>query len=200
MANTDVKVRGLSELQQFLDQLPAKLEASVLRSALKAGADCIKEEVQSRVPVDTGRLRDSIRVSVRSRRGVVTATVSVGGRDTRKRTVVNASGKIKVKYDNAWYAHLIEFTGAKPHQIKAKFAKALQLRANKRASSGFARRWVRGEMLVEGVRHPGFHPRPFVRPAIDAKAQAAAQIVGEAIKKRLATKHGLDTSAVEIGS
>ena len=38
-----------------------------------------------------------------------------------------------------------------------------------------------------------------MRPAIDSQAQNAILAAGEYIKKRLSTKHGLDTAEIEIG-
>lgn len=192
----DVKVKGLSDLNKLLQQLPVNVEKNVLRGALRDAAKTIEAEVKARVPVDTGRLRDSVRVSVRVRRGRVTASVYAGGQDTRKRIVNNASGRVKVKYDNAYYARFVEF-GTAAHYIKAVTAKALILRSNKRASSGFARRWT--SWVVEGVQHPGAKPRPFMRPALDAKAQEAVVSAAKYIRNRLANKNGLtQASEVEI--
>jgi len=51
--------------------------------------------------------------------------------------------------------------------------------------------------MGDGV-HPGVMPKPFMRPALDAQSGAAVLAVGEYIKKRLATKNGLDTSEINI--
>ncbi|MBK7493597.1 MAG: hypothetical protein IPI17_17935 [Nitrosomonas sp.] len=48
------------------------------------------------------------------------------------------------------------------------------------------------------ISHPGVSPRPFMRPALDANAEAAIVGAGEYIKKRLAKKNGLDTAGIEI--
>jgi hypothetical protein len=48
------------------------------------------------------------------------------------------------------------------------------------------------------VQHPGFQPKPFLRPALDAKAAEATVAAGNYIKYRLATKNGLDTSDVSV--
>lgn len=77
---TQVQVKGLKELDKFLQQLPAKVEKNILRSALRAGANVVKEEAKARVPVDSGLLRDGLKVSTRSRRGKVTATVKTTGK------------------------------------------------------------------------------------------------------------------------
>ncbi|RYF64041.1 MAG: HK97 gp10 family phage protein, partial [Comamonadaceae bacterium] len=93
----DVKVKGLAELNQFLSQLPAKVEANVLRGALRAGANVVADEVKTQAPVATGELRDSFKVRTSSRKGVAMATV---------RTKV-------------FYARFIEF-GVAAHKIVGK--------------------------------------------------------------------------------
>lgn len=194
---SEFKVKGLSQLNDVLQQLPENLEKGLMRQALRAGAQEIAAEAKRRVPVNTGRLRDSIRVTVSAKRGKVTAAIRAGGRDTRKRVVRNASGRIKVAYDNAFYAIWVEF-GTSAHAIGAKFAKALVLRANRRATAGSAKRWMRGELVIEGVHHPGARPRPFMRPALDVKAQAAVIAAANLMKERLSSKHGLSTSHIEV--
>lgn len=98
-------VTGLKELQAFLDQLPAKIEANIMRSALRAGANVVLAEVKINVPEKTGVLKAGLKVGTRSRRGVVTATVKAGGK-------------------HGHLAKWIEF-GAAAHFIKPKTAKSL---------------------------------------------------------------------------
>lgn len=165
---TDIKVKGLAELQTFLDQLPVKMEANVLRGALRAGAKPILEAAKAAAPVGepsetnrnryklyAGALRDSVRISGRidKRNGKVTASVKAGGK--------TKSGA------DVFYSHMVEF-GTKPH------------------------------VIGDGT-HPGVQAKPFMRPALDAQSGAAVVAVGEYIKKRLATKNGLDTADIEIG-
>lgn len=167
----DIYVKGFSDLQKFLDTLVPRVEANIIRGALRAGAKPILEAARQNAPVGptnfenitlyggyTGALRDSIRISGRidSRNGKVTASVKAGG--------------ITKRGADVFYAHMVEF-GTRPHAL-----------------SGFKRE----------KNHPGTNPRPFMRPALDAQAGAAVAAAGEYIKKRLATKHGLDTSEINI--
>ena len=101
----EANVKGLAELQAFLDQLPAKMEANIMRGALRQGANVVKAEAQANVPVKTGTLKAGLKVSTRNRRGVVTAKVK-------------ATGK------HAFLARWIEF-GTAAHFIKPKTAKSL---------------------------------------------------------------------------
>ena len=133
-------ITGGAELQAFLDQLPAKLEANVMRSALRQGANVIRDDAKANVAVSSGDLRDSIKVSTRSKRGVVSATIRAGNR-------------------KAWYAHIVEFTGAAAHKISARGKGML-------AFGGF---------FGKSVHHPGMKAKPFMRPALDGRSSAAIQ-------------------------
>ena len=57
---SDVKVKGLAELQAALDGLPAKIEANIMRGALRAGANVIRAEAKGTVARHSGALADMI--------------------------------------------------------------------------------------------------------------------------------------------
>lgn len=101
----DQSIFGGRELSDFLQQLPAKVERNIMRAALRAGANEFKEEAKLRVPVDEGDLKASIRVTTRTKRGTVYASLKVGGK-------------------RAPHAHLVEF-GTAAHKITAKRQSAL---------------------------------------------------------------------------
>jgi HK97 gp10 family phage protein len=94
-----VHVKGLSDLQKLLDTLPAKMEANVMRGALRAGAKVVLAEAKQNVPVDQGILRDGLKISTGTKKGVVKAS-------------------IKAKGKHGYLAHWMEY-GTKPHKIKA---------------------------------------------------------------------------------
>jgi HK97 gp10 family phage protein len=63
------KVLGLSELKQVLERLPQNVQRKVLSGAVRRGANSIRKDVLTRVPVGKeephpkyGRLKDNIRV------------------------------------------------------------------------------------------------------------------------------------------
>lgn len=155
---SEIRVKGLSELQKFLDQLPAKLEANVMRSALRAGAKVIQAEAKANVPVQSGELRKSIKVGTRLRKGKATASIRT----------------------KLFYARFVEF-GTRAHAI-----------------SGDGGPLAFAGIYVRTVNHPGAKPHPFMRPALDSQAQNAVVATAEHIKKRLKTKHSLDTADIEI--
>lgn len=163
----DLKIKGGKELQQFLDQLPAKIERNILRSALRQGANEIKEEAKRQLAsngsIKTGVLADGLKVSTNAKNGKIKASLKARGK-------------------HAYIANWLEFTGAAPHIITPKKKKALKI----------------DQLEVRSAEHPGFRPKPFMRPALEGKSAAAIQAVGEAVKKRL-TKQGIDASDTEFG-
>lgn len=120
-------IQGLAELQKVLDELPRKLEVNVLRGGMRAGARVIAEQARANAPVDTGKLRASMRVSSKkTRNGGVAGVAKMGGR-------------------GAWYAPMVEF-GARPHDIPVGDGEAQKIWAHPGApKSGFLRRALDSE-------------------------------------------------------
>lgn len=103
----DQNITGGRELDASLQTLAPKVEKNILRSALRAGGNVFLKEVRINIPVDEGDLYRSAKVSTRSKKGLVTASVKVGGK-------------------KAPHAHLVEFE-TKPHKITPKNAQALAI-------------------------------------------------------------------------
>ena len=113
---TEIHIAGLEGLQALLDELPAKIEKNIVRGGLRAAAKVVEAEAKQLCPVGegdlpkgrtSGALRDSIHVSMRSRRGRVQVTIKAGG-------------------DKARYAAMVEH-GTARHWIKPKNRKSLFL-------------------------------------------------------------------------
>lgn len=62
MAEITMQVQGLRELEQKLHSLGPQLAKNALRSSVNAAAQVVKKEAQTRVPVDTGRLKRALYV------------------------------------------------------------------------------------------------------------------------------------------
>jgi HK97 gp10 family phage protein len=147
---SEIEIKGLAGLQALLDELPARIEGKVVRGGLRKAARVVEAEAKRLCPVGkTGDLRDSIRVSLRSKHGRISATVKAG----------NAK---------AFYAHMVEF-GTARHWIKPKNRKSL---------------FVAG-LLREAVDHPGAKKAPFMRPAIDGKANEAIETLANYLRERI---------------
>ena len=57
---TDINIKGMAELKRALEQLPAKLEANVMRGAMRAGAKVIADAAKDNVHTVSGALAASI--------------------------------------------------------------------------------------------------------------------------------------------
>lgn len=102
----EIRIQGLADLKRALNDLPAKIEKNIMRGALRAGANEIKKAAQANVPVKSGALKNSIKVSTRARK------------DRYMRARVTAGDK------TAFYAHMVEF-GTAAHRIRPKGKKSL---------------------------------------------------------------------------
>lgn len=106
MSSGTIVVKGLAELQKALQTLPAKLQANVMRGALRAGAKPLMAEAKQLAPVDQGLLAASLRIHTR-----VKSLVAIGS--------VKAGGSPRNSQHAARHAHLVEY-GTKPHHIEAR--------------------------------------------------------------------------------
>jgi HK97 gp10 family phage protein len=95
----DSTIEGGRQLDDLLKSLAPKMEKNILRTALRAGGNILRDEARSLVPRKSGDLAKTIRVSTRIRKGQVTASVKAGNRI-------------------AYYAHMVEF-GTRAHIEKA---------------------------------------------------------------------------------
>jgi hypothetical protein len=182
----DKHIKGLAELQSFLDQVAPKVERNIMRGALRAGIKLMKDEAVLNCPVGLpssegrrlyggyeGALRDSIRIGTNAKGGRVTARVIAGGKTYHGVDV--------------FYTHIIEgfwkTHTATPYPIAA-FGKGKSL--------------FFGGVFAKHVMHPPIVAHPFLRPALDREAQSAVIAAAEYMKKRLATKEGMDTAHIMI--
>ena len=95
-----VHVKGLSEINKFLQELPAKVEKNILRGALRAGAKPVLEQAKANAPVKTGVLAKGLKISTSGKGGTVIAKVKAGGK-------------------HAFVAPWLEY-GTAPHKITSK--------------------------------------------------------------------------------
>lgn len=170
----DIKTKGLADLQKILSQLPDKIEANIMRGALRAGLAPVRDAAKNNVESVSGELASTIRVSTKL--------------DRRNRKVVASLKAGATKTKKVFWAHFVEY-GTRPHKISGRVK-----------DSGRKRSLRIGDRYVGStVEHPGAKPKPFMRPALDDKAGAAVTAAAEYIKKRLATKHGIDTPDIDAG-
>lgn len=179
MANEQL-IQGGRQLDDLLKTLPKKLERNVMRAALREGGVVMRNEVKSRVPVDDGDLRRSVRVSTRSRKGEVYASVKAGNK-------------------KAYYAGMVEF-GTRPHLVKVDDRdRGINNRTGRRVSVTTINRQQRSLIIGRTfvgptVSHPGARPHPFMRPAADAAFGPAIKAFERKLRERM-TAAGLNVPA-----
>lgn len=176
---TITKIEGLADLHKLMQELPAKIEANVMRGALRAGQMVIVNEARRNVPTDSGALKKSIRIRfhAKSRKyGWLRAHVVAGNKE-------------------AWYPHLIEYgtasyytgtgnTVGKPYIIKAKDSTGNEL------GVGLKRRALKiGATMAAQVVHPGIKPQPFMRPAAAKLETDALKAFADYASKRIAKEY-----------
>ncbi len=145
-----ITLKGGAELEALLEAMPDRLATNVMRGAMLAGANVIRDRARELVPVasgytppghEPGHLRKCI-VSGRGRGGQDTVVAMVG---------ITRAG---------FYGRFVEFgTAASP-----------------------------GHVTRKGVHHRAHHStraEPFMRPAADEEAGAAAQAVIDYASKRV---------------
>lgn len=156
-----IRVDGISDLMKAMDEFPGKLERSILRGGMRAGAKIILQEAASRIRSFSGELAESGRLSTSNKNGIVEAKITFGSRV--KGGSRNARGE-----RGAFYAGMVEF-GTATHVIKAAKAKALKI----------------GNRFVTSVQHPGAKPQPFFRPAISVKLNEAGETLVGYVRARV---------------
>jgi len=97
---TETHVRGLAELQKFMDQLAPKIERNVMRGALRAGMNVVKPMAVANARKASGLYAAGLKVGTRARGGRVTANLKATG-------------------PHAYLGRWIEF-GTRAHNIAAK--------------------------------------------------------------------------------
>lgn len=108
MAQQQIEMQGLRELEKALLDLPKRLERRVLNSALMSGARLMVRDAKQRVPVATGELRRNIRARPDRPRDGHTATVIVGVRKLSKAQLFKLRKK-RINTSDPFYWRFVEF-------------------------------------------------------------------------------------------
>lgn len=75
----NIHIKGLPELQKFLDAFPAKVEKNILRGALRAGMAVVRPFAQQRIHSVSGELAAGLKLGTRVRNGKAIAFVRTSG-------------------------------------------------------------------------------------------------------------------------
>lgn len=176
----DFPVKGLKELDTYLSHLPMNMQKGAFRSALVAAAAPIRDEARLRAPKKTGKMAKSIKTG--SARQNQDGTFSV---------------EISLKGDHAFLGVFHEY-GVKAHFISAGDSgmspRLLSRAAGRGDVTGDVERQAMkiGDNYITGtIMHPGHAAQPFMRPALDAKAEEALQAFAAKLRAYLEGKTGL---------
>lgn len=188
--NRDTTVKGLSELQAFMDKLPAKVEANILRGALRAGMRKVLPVARSKINNVSGLLAAGLGMSTRLKDGQATCTIYTAG-------------------PHGYIGRFLEF-GVRAHFISVQeneknINRKLSVRRGRVVRESM--RTINRRTLIIGsnfvgptVWHKGIAKGryAFMRPALDQQAGAAVLAAAEYMRKRLETKEGMDTAEIDI--
>ncbi len=170
-----IRLKGGPELLRMLDELPKNLERNVIRGGLRAGAKVIQQQAKANVPVKTGQLKRAIGIGTRTE----------GAR---------LSSYVKLRGKGSYLGPFIEY-GVAPHLISVSDAdKPVRetRRGPRKVGMGTINKMVKRGSLKIGenfigpvVMHPGHAAKPFLRPALDQKAEEAVNAMGAYIAHRV---------------
>ena len=198
----EVKVEGLRELKAALNALPQNIATNVLRGAVNAGARVIRDEAKIKAPVVTGRLKRAIYTKyIRELSDPWRAVYFVGVRrgkkyqnlKTKDRTMKD--GTIKAGADrsmDAYYARFVEYghfsRPAGMHRMNRR-ATSYSIHSKgdllfNRLSQAKDRSATLERMVAAGVIR-WIPAKPFMRPAWDAKQDAALEALKGYMQKRI---------------
>lgn len=176
--SSDFPVKGLAELDKFLSALPANMQKAAYRQGLTAAARPIRDEARLLAPKKTGKMAKSIKTGSprQNQDGTFSVTIRLDG-------------------DHAFLGLFHEF-GVAPHLIARTGTKEGRVAIRKaKARTGTIKGGVMkiGDDFVSGIiNHPGHRAHPFMRPALDAKADEAVQAFAAKIRAYLEGKTGFN--------
>lgn len=117
----EIKVEGLKQLEATLKQLPARLGEKVMRGALRASAQVIRKDAQSKAPIlkepKKGRKPGTVKNAITVRRskkdkfGVYVGIKGIGKKAVKEFKA--SGGKARENPDDPFYWIFLEFGTAK---------------------------------------------------------------------------------------
>jgi HK97 gp10 family phage protein len=163
-----MEITGLKELQAAMQELPVRIERNIMAGAIAAGTRIILNEAKVRAPDQDIKKA----LSQRQKKG-------------RKGEIIREVYIKQKKGMNLFYAKFFEFGTASYYTGKGR-SKGVPYKIPKRP--GLLKI---GDDFVSGqVEHRGIKPQPFLRPALDTKANEAVRTMQAYIKIRLPMETG----------
>lgn len=172
----DFPVKGLAELDRFLAALPGNMQKQAYRSALTAAAAPIRDEARLRAPKESGKMAKAIKTG--SPRQNEDGTFSVFIRLDGEHSFLGLFHEYGVS------PHLIASTGSGQGRVAVRKAKE----GTGTIDAGVMK--IGADFVSGIISHPGMAAHPFMRPALDAKAETAVKAFGDRIRAYLEGKTG----------
>ncbi|CDO34999.1 HK97-gp10 family putative phage morphogenesis protein [Novosphingobium sp. KN65.2] len=198
----DFPVNGLKELDAFLSALPANMQKGAYRAGLTAAAAVVRDEARMLASRSSGKMARAIKSGSPRQNQDGSFSITV---------------RLDPKSPHAFIGVFQEY-GVAPHLISAGDASVTTRSLNKRAKkSGVLKKMDNGLIRVGGydymngprgqrtsadtlkirdafiggaVFHPGHAAHPFMRPALDIKADEAIKAFASKIRDYLEGKTG----------
>ncbi len=170
-----IRLKGGPELLRLLDELPKNLERNVIRGGLRAGAKVIQQHAKANVPVRTGQLKRTIGIGTRAEGAKLSSYIKLRGKGSYLGVFVEYGvAPHLISVSNAYMPVRETRHGPRPVSI-GKMNKMLR-RGNLKIGENF---------VGPVVMHPGHAAKPFLRPALDQKAEEAVNAMGAYIAHRV---------------
>lgn len=169
-------VTGLNDVLAVITAMGGRLETAGFRQALTAAAKPITMEARERAPKKSGRMAKGIKTGSprKNQDGTYSIQISAGGQD----------GYLALFHEFGTLPHPIARTGPKEGRVALRKAAA----GDGEVKGGVMKI---GDDFVSGIiTHPGERERPFMRPALDAKAEEAVAAFGNKLKAFVEAKSG----------
>ena len=190
---TTFHITGLAELELFMDTLPVKIERNIARGAVRDGMNAVLPQARANIHSVSNKLARGLRVGTDSKGGKVWASLRATGEHWF----------IAKFLEHGTRAHFISVPELeKPINPKASRKQGREVRVSmttvNRAERLRKSLQIGGHFVGPTVMHKGATPKPFMRPALDARAQTAIIAMAEYIRNRLESKHGIDAPHIKI--
>lgn len=179
-------VKGLKQLDDYLSHFPRNMQKQAYRQALTAAGRVIADEAKLLAPKASGKLAKSI--------GLSSSRQNQDGSFSIK---VRARGPGEPGGNNHAFLALFHEYGVGPHFIAAGDSGMSARALTKAAMRGDVVGDVETQALKIGdnfitgsVMHPGHSAHPFMRPALENKAQEAVKAFAAKIQAYIEGKTG----------
>lgn len=177
-------VIGIGDLARKFQTLKQDMMTRVARAMAVSGGRIIRDEAKAihkaNGSVRSGATLKNIVVKRETRAPQGTAEVHIGvrhGKNLTKRqkadsTLAVKGGRVVNRYkDDPWYWFLVEYTGARPHHI---------------GKGSYLARKGRNRSKAKGKMHPGFKPKPFIKPALERRKADAIKAMEARLDREIA--------------